>query len=349
VLTAGPVVYNTVEKIQTFLVAFIVAVAVGLAFLVVRPDAVAAMAAGTANVGAMPDLTTPGLSLMALLGALAFAGAGGTTNLGQSNFIKDKGYGMGRYIGRITSPVTGQEEAIADVGYHFKHTPENMNRWRAWWRAANIEHAFSFLLTCVVCLCLMSLIAYSLFYDADGNLHPGSGDYSSGLNFVWGQAESLDSFPSWSLGTRGGLMRIAFLLMGVAVLLTTELGVLDVVSRISADIVKVNWLRESEYWTQSRLYYLFLWSEIALGIVILLIPGLDQPLLLLKTSAAMNGGVMLVYSVLLLYLNNKVLSRSLSMSPLRFVAIIWSAAFFGYFSVQALKEEVIPFLRDSLP
>jgi hypothetical protein len=58
---------------------------------------------------------------------------------------------------------------------------------------------------------------------------------------------------------------------------------------------------------------------------------------------------MLIYSVLLLYLNNKVLSRSLSMSPLRFVAIIWSAAFFGYFSVQALKEEVIPFVRDSLP
>jgi len=349
VLTAGPVVYNTVEKIQTFLVAFIVAVAVGLAFLVVRPDAVAAMAAGTANVGAMPDLTTPGLSLMALLGALAFAGAGGTTNLGQSNFIKDKGYGMGRYIGRITSPVTGQEEAIADVGYHFRHTPDNMRRWRAWWRAANVEHVFSFLLTCVVCLCLMSLIAYSLFYDSNGNLVPGSGDYSGGLNFVWGQAEALGSFPSWSLGTRGGLMRIAFLLMGIAVLLTTELGVLDVVSRISADIVKVNWLRDNEFWTQSRLYYLFLWSEIALGIVILLIPGLDQPLLLLKTSAAMNGGVMLVYSVLLLYLNNKVLSRSLSMSPLRFVAIIWSAAFFGYFSVQALKEEVIPFLRDSLP
>jgi hypothetical protein len=345
VLTAGPVVYNTVEKIQTFLVGFIVAVAVGLAFLVVRPDAVAAMVEGTANVGAMPDLTTPGLSLMALLGALAFAGAGGTTNLGQSNFIKDKGYGMGRYIGRITSPVTGQEESIADVGYHFRHTPENMHRWRSWWRAANVEHVFSFLLTCVICLCLMSLIAYSLFYDADGNLLPGSGDYSGGLNFVWGQAEALGGFSAnW-----GGIMKVGFLLMGVAVLLTTELGVLDVVSRISADIVKVNWLRDNEFWTQSRLYYLFLWSEIALGIVILLIPGLDQPLLLLKTSAAMNGGVMLIYSVLLLYLNNKVLSRSLSMSPLRFVAIIWSAAFFGYFSVQALKEEVIPFVRDSLP
>ncbi len=340
VLTAGPVVYNTVEKIQTFLVAFILAVVVILAVLVVRPDAVTAMAKGTVNIGEMPDLETSGLSLMALLGALAFAGAGGTTNLGQSNFIKDKGYGMGQYIGRITSPITGQEEAISDIGYHFHHTPENMTRWRAWWRAANIEHVFSFLLTCVVCLCLMSLVAYSLFYDSNGKPIPGSTQYGGGLNFVWGQAQALGAYSA----NFGGLMKTAFLLMGIAVLLTTELGVLDVVSRISADIVKVNWLRDNAYWTQSRLYYLFLWSEIGLGVVILLIPGLNKPLLLLKTSAAMNGGVMLIYSVLLLYMNNKVLSRRLSMSPLRFVALIWAAAFFGYFSFLAMKIDVFPLL-----
>ena len=351
VLTAGPVVYKTVEKIQMFLVAFIIVVVVVLAIIVVRPDAVVAMAAGSVNIGNMPDLDATGLSLVALLGALAFAGAGGTTNLGQSNFIKDKGYGMGKYIGRITSPITGQEEAISDIGYHFHHTPENMSRWRAWWRAANIEHCLSFLLTCVVCLCLMSLIAYSLFYDSNGNLVAGSGRFSDGMNFVWGQATALGGFSDrW-----GGFLKITFLLMGVAVLLTTELGVLDVVSRISADIVKVNWLRDNDSWTQSRLYYLFLWGEIALGVIILLLPvfgvlpDLGSPLVLFVTSAAMNGGVMLIYSVLLLYMNSKVLPRNLSMSPVRFVVLVWAAAFFGYFSFQALKMQVIPFLQDALP
>ena len=73
------------------------------------------MVDGSLAIGTMPDLDASGLSIMVLLGALAFAGAGGTTNLGQSNFIKDKGYGMGRFIGRITSPLTGQEEAIAEA------------------------------------------------------------------------------------------------------------------------------------------------------------------------------------------------------------------------------------------
>ena len=43
-------------------------------------------------------------------------------NLCQSNYIRDKGYAMGSHVGRITSPLTGQEEAITEVGYHFPHT-----------------------------------------------------------------------------------------------------------------------------------------------------------------------------------------------------------------------------------
>ncbi len=278
---------------------------------------------------------------MALLGALAFAGAGGTMNLGQSNFIKDKGYGMGQYIGRITSPLTGQQEAISDVGYHFKHTDENMSRWRHWWRAAGVEHFFSFFLTCLICLMLLTLISYSLFYDADGNPVPGTENYGSGLGFIWGQAEMIGS----ELGT---FVKYAFLFMGIAILLTTEFGVLDATARISTDIVKVNLLRDNDNWSASRLYFLFLWGEILLGSLILLYGTIDsdfsEPLFLLKTSAAMNGGVMMIYSILLLYLNNKVLSRSLSMTPLRFVVIIWSCAFFGYFTMQAFQIDVWPLL-----
>ncbi len=341
-LTAGPVVYNTVERIQSWLVTLIVVLVVVIAVVVVRGDAVVAMLEGTVHVGTMPDLSSGELTMMGLLGALAFAGAGGTTNLGQSNFIKDKGYGMGRYIGRITSPLTGREEPTSEIGWHFPHTEENKRRWQGWWRAANWEHFLSFFLTCLVCLCLMSLISYSLFYDADGSLRAGGERFGERMDFVWGEASLLAQRPG------GAWLKIAFLIMGVAILLTTELGVLDVVARISTDIVKVNWLRENEFWTQSRLYYVFLWGEILLGVVILMMPDLDQPLFLLQTSAAMNGGVMLIYSLLLLYLNNKVLSRSLSMSPLRFVMIVWSCAFFGYFTIQAIKLQVIPYLQSAL-
>ncbi|QDT24241.1 Nramp family divalent metal transporter [Gimesia chilikensis] len=339
VLTTGPVVYNTVEKIQIFLVGMIFVIAVILGIYLIQPYAVTAMLEGAVSIGKMPDASS-GLGTMALLGALAFAGAGGTMNLGQSNFIKDKGYGMGKYIGRITSPITGQEEAVSEVGYHFKHTPENQERWKQWWRAANIEHFFSFFLTCLACLVLLSLISYSLFYEANGQLREGMDKFGEGLNFIWGQAMLLEA-------KLGNTFKLLFLLMGVAILLTTELGVLDATARISADILKVNYLRENEHWSLSKLYYFFLWGEILLGSAILLYgsinPHFSQPLFLIKTSAAMNGGVMFLYSMILLYMNSKILSRSISTSPLRFVTMVWAAAFFGYFSLQAFQMQIIPY------
>lgn len=345
VLTTGPVVYNTVERLQTWLVAIIFVIAILLGILFIRFDAVVAMARGIVNIGVMPDASS-GLGVMALLGALAFAGAGGTMNLGQSNFIKDKGYGMGKYIGRITSPLTGNEEAIADTGFHFRHTPENMARWRRWWRAANFEHFWSFYGTCVVCLVLLSLVAYSLLRNPDGSLKPGMDRFGQDMNFVWGESQEIGS----AFGMVGPVLKLLFLVMGIAILLTTELGVLDAVSRIGADILKVNYLRENPRWPLGRLYFLLLWTMILTGSAILLassaFPNFKQPLFLLKTAAAMNGGVMMIYSLLLLYLNTKILSRSLSISPLRFVAMVWACAFFGYFTIQAIQLEVIPWMKE---
>lgn len=323
ILTAGPVIYETVERIQLALVSLVMVLVVLLAVLLVRGDAVAA-AAGAGGFG-LPDSRelTPAL----LLGAIAFAGAGGTLNLGQANYVKDKGYGMGRYIGRITSPITGKEEPVAEIGYHFPSTPENLARWRRWWRAANLEHFVSFFLTCLVCLLLLSLISYSIFYLPDGARNPDVPDYGRNMRFIWG--ESLEIQRSL-----GPLFRITFLVMGVAILLTTEFGVLDASSRISTDIVKVNWLADSTRFNESRLYYLFLWGTILLGVGFLLVVGSERldGLMLFRLASSLNGAVMFLYSGLLLYLNASKLPPAIRMRPWRMAIMVWSVLFFGVFT-----------------
>ena len=137
--------------------AVVVVLLVVLVALIVKAEHVVAMLKGTVNFGYIP----PDIELPLLLGAIAFAGAGGSMNLAQSDFVRDKGYGMGRFIGRITSPLTGEEEVVADIGYHFEQTEENMGRWKAWWRAANLEHIVSFYVLAVLSLILLSLISYS--------------------------------------------------------------------------------------------------------------------------------------------------------------------------------------------
>jgi hypothetical protein len=114
------------------------------------------------------------------------------------------------------------------------------------------------------------------------------------------------------------------------------LGVLDACARISTDIVKVNYARDVAWLTDSRLYFIFLWGEIAFGCIILGSGLMTGPLLLLKTSAALNGGVMLLYSGTLFYLNRRVIPRALAAHPVRQGVLIWSCAFFGFFSCLAL-------------
>jgi hypothetical protein len=95
-LSASPVVYRTIERTE------FVKVGLVLVFLVV-----ALVAAVTAESYSELDRVVtdfgqfPGeLEFAVLLGALAYAGAGGTSNLVVSNWIRDKGYGMGKYAPR---------------------------------------------------------------------------------------------------------------------------------------------------------------------------------------------------------------------------------------------------------
>lgn len=325
-LTAGPVVYDTVERIQIFLVAFIMIVVVILAVKLVRWDAVLAMLYGMTHFH-LPDLKATGLDPATLLGAVAFAGAGGTMNLGQSNYVKEKGYGMGRYIGRMTSPITGKEEAVSEIGYHFPGTPENAARWSVWWRRANVEHFLAFLCTCLICLFALALIAYSIYYDEQGNLRADAGTYSKDMAFLFGEAGAIQQ-------ALGPTFRMLFLIMGAAILFTTEIGVLDAASRISSDIVKVNWLCDNKRWSESRIYFAFLWGTIALAAVIVLVgmKAFQEKLTFFKLTASMNGAVMFLYSALLLYQNGFRLPKAIRLGWFRALLLAWSVLFFGSFA-----------------
>lgn len=344
ILTAGPVVYETVERVQFFLVVFIICVVIALAvwLAVGRPDAVAAQATAVATFGwprGIPQLDND-LTPMLILGALAFAGAGGTMNLCQSNYIRDKGYAMGAHLGRITSPLTGHEEPITEVGYHFPHTAENLSRWRAWFRAAAWEHFFSFFLTCIVCLTLLTLISYICSYESTGR-PVGHAVPVKDMAFIWAEAGRLATLV-------GPLAKWAFLLMGVAILFTTEFGVLDAASRISTDIVKVTWLRENPRWTEGRLYFTFLWAEILLACGLLLLERYRinlGALGLFQLTSAMNGGVMFLYACILLYANRWCLPPGIRIAPWRMAILGLTVIFFGTFTAWAGYDAIARVLK----
>ena len=181
-----------------------------------------------------------------------------------------------------------------------------------------------------VCLVLLTLIAYIAFFGPDGQRVVDAKVFADNT-FIWAEAGRIAELV-------GPLARHAFMLMGVAILFTTEFGVLDAASRISTDVVKVAWLRENQFWSEGRLYYAFLWGEIVLACGILL---LDEwhikvgTMQYFKLAAAMNGGVMFLYAMALVVVNRWRLPAAVRIPGWRLAILVATATFFGFFTVWA--------------
>lgn len=322
-LTLSPSVYQWVEKIQGVLVALIM-----LFVVIAIPVATTGRAWGALVTEGIGDIGFPigheGLSAALLLGALAFAGAGGANNLVQSNYIRDKGLGMGQHMPRIVSPVTGHEEARPSLGYLFPLDDENMRRWRGWWKVANWEQFITFFLIGVLTLVTMCVLAYSTL--------PIGAVEQEELDFLRIEGEVLQNTVAPWVGS-------AFWVAATFALFSTNLGIIDYTGRLIADQLKINTLADSRFWTESKLYAVFVWLLVIAGSLILL-AGVDQPFVLVVISSSIAGVQMFIYSGLLMVLNRKALPTALRTGGVRLAVLAVSFVFFGFLSVLLVLDEL---------
>jgi hypothetical protein len=87
---------------------------------------------GFFNFGYFPSGEALDWTLVA--GFAAYAGLGGLGNAATSNYVRDKGWGMGSLVGAIPSAVGGHEIKLSHVGMIFPVTPENVCKFREWWK-----------------------------------------------------------------------------------------------------------------------------------------------------------------------------------------------------------------------
>jgi hypothetical protein len=72
---------------------------------------------------------------------------------------------------------------------------------------------------------------------------------------------------------------------------------------------------------------------------VVLLSGLEQPLLLLVISSSIAGVMMFIYSALLIQLNRRALPQQIKIRGLRFAVLAFSVLFFGVFSVLLVYDE----------
>jgi hypothetical protein len=261
------------------------------------------------------------LGFALLMGALAFAGAGGGQNLCQSNWIRDKGFGMGAYVPKIVSPVTGQPEAAPSTGFVFEPTPENMGRWRRWWRFANLEQLSTFVLISFLTIFFTSLLAYATVFGEEG--------LASDISFLKVEGDALNE-------SVGGWFGTFFWIIGAFSLFAAALGIVDYTSRLGADVLKTAYLKGAN---ESKIYFGLVWGLVVIGIVVIL-SGLSQPLILLVISAVTGGLMMFMYSALLLLVNRRVLPKEIRPGAGRVAALVWAFVLFGFLSVLTFNQQL---------
>lgn len=280
IITLGPSVYKTVEKFSTILISISVPLIFLLAIYLAKRSDWFDLAVGIAN---FPKLPT-GLPFASFLAAFAFAGAGGNLNLAQSFYIKEKGYGVGKF-----------EE---------------------WWKVVNLEHLLIFWFGGIISILLLSLLAYS---TVNGLL-----DLPTGVDFIIRESIVISQRLGFIIGT-------LFLIVGGLMLFNTQLTVFDATSRIMAE----NFFILKKQGNLTKIYYSFLWLQIAFGIIIFLF-DFGQPLLLLTISAVLNAIAMFVHIGLTLNLNMRELEKEIRPNLFRIIMIIIAFLFFGYFSFRTI-------------
>jgi hypothetical protein len=319
-LTLAPVIYIALERLMFVKVAAVVTLIVLAFAFAIEETTWRQLPAGFLGIGTIP----PGLDIAIVFGAVAYAGSGGGTNLCQSNWIRDKGFAMGQYIPRLVSPITGREEAAGTMtSFMFEPTNQNMSRWRSWWRFANVEQLFSFVLVTMTTIGLTSMLAHSTLFGVPG--------LTNDMSFLRLEAQALE-------GSVGRWFAVLFLAIGAFSLFGSAMGTIDYTCRLTADVLKSTYMPRARI-SESRLYFWLVWVIVALGCGIML-SGAAQPLTLLVISACTAGTMMFVYSMLLIALNRSKLPAVIRINGSRVAALVWATILYGSLAAVTIYKQI---------
>ena len=180
--------------------------------------------------GAMPLFL---LTQIALLGAFAgYAGGGGLVNSTYSNFVRDKGWGMGSKVGAIPSAVGGRKIPLSHLGKVFPLTQENLRRWRGWWKYIITDQVFIWAPGCIIGMALPALLSIQFSPHSELFRDPES----MKLNQAIISADGLRHAPGFSPAA-AQCFWVATLVVGLVVLLPSQMSIVEDVCRRWTDII----------------------------------------------------------------------------------------------------------------
>ena len=307
IVSLGRKIERTLEYAMWFMLAWIAIYLVTMDVTTVSRHNWARLLGGFVSFGHMPATAD-----WALLGAFAaYSGLGGAGNVFITNWMRDKGFGMGATVGYIPTAL-GEQVRLSPHGNVFDVDQSSLASWRNWWKFLNVDQWGVFAFGSIAGMALTCLLTLQF-------VPPGS------IAGEWAVANSQAAGMASALGPTFWYLT---LICGLWILFSTQLGVVDGVPRAITDVL---WsgsaaVRRWRGGDVRRVYYGVLALFTAWGCVAL---NLARPLTLIIIGANIAGVIFVFVSIHTLVVNRRLLPRELRPSRWREAALVGCALFYG--------------------
>lgn len=363
----GGKVYNMLQAIMTAKVAVVLSFCLIVGLLWVSPANWFNVFSGFLKFGTVPTIGTDGsettinvfrhfsefgewplvaLGNIAVLGAFAgYAGGGGLANATYSNFVRDKGWGMGSQVGAIPSAVGGRSISLSHLGKVFAINEENLRRWRGWWRYILMDQVVVWAPGCFMGMALPALL--SLQFAEHSAL--------AGQKLDWAQAlitaDGIRHAPQLGAAL-SQVLWVVTVLVGLCVMLPSQMSIVDDFSRRWTDIL---WsgsssIRNSLSGNQvKRVYYLILGSYVLWSVVLTYVfSTYGTPKLMTLVIANLNNLAIGLTALHLWWINRTLLPRELQPRWYSQVGVILCGVFYLGLAGLVFVNKQLPVIRELL-
>lgn len=318
-VSIGRCIERTLELVQGIFVIFIL-ISLVLVTLTIVPFSYWGQAVASLVTLAPPP---PGVDPTLLGQVVGFTALAAGLNFMFIGYYRDKGYGMGHRVGFLSGWFGGRPGTLSPVGKVFPANDLNAARWRRWFRYLLIDQWGVYFIGALIGMLMPSILV----------------GYLASTTQVAPTNIDITVYAARELGKQYGPLLFSWaLLMGFIILYTTQMIVLELLTRNTTDVLYAN-SRRFRSWVRDdprRFYYPFM---LVLVVVIGIIIHLGSPDLLRALSGNLSNLAAMVFPLIMIYLNRQ-LPQPARATWWSNVVLVLNVLFFGFFFINFLAVQL---------
>lgn len=276
-LLVGKNVYKTIEFFQKAVVvsSFIVLLYIFIQYF--DTSLIVTALRGFIGIGEGYTWIPKDINLAVFIGAIAYAGAGGNMLLGQSFYTIEEDHGLAKYAKKFV--LWGKKDAGKYADIVADEAQKSVKNFKLLRRMQVLEGSILFWGLGLITIFMLSYIAF-VTLNGDPNV-------TKDFGFLVYEAGIIGK-------DLGQIWRSLFILIGISALISVQLGIYDMMGRISAVAIRAIYPKKAI--DHNRIYVSAILIQMVVGILLFL-SGLQEPLWLIVVGAVFNAFAMAVISL----------------------------------------------------